>query len=92
MNEELRQKAMDAVADELGDAYDCMRVWEAWSYGTMGPDDFWPVANSEDRVADITTAATAPYAEYITKLEARIAELEKSAAQAVTTRKDEPCQ
>jgi hypothetical protein len=57
VTEDLRQKVCDAVAEALGDAYDCMRVWSAWSYGTMGQDDFWPVAESDERVAEIADAA-----------------------------------
>jgi len=53
-----RQAVYAAVAEALGDsAYDCLRVWEAWGYGTMGPDDFYPVADDEDRVAEIADAA-----------------------------------
>ena len=51
------EKADEAIREALGDAYDCMRVWNAWSYGTMGPDDFWPVAESDERVAEIRNAA-----------------------------------
>lgn len=45
-----RQFLADALADELGDSYDCTRVWSAWSYGTMGADDFVPV---NDRASEI---------------------------------------
>ena len=47
----------EAVAAALGDAYDCTRVWSAWSYGTMGPDDFSLVAEDSDRLREITDAA-----------------------------------
>ncbi|NYT81412.1 hypothetical protein H0A70_07905 [Alcaligenaceae bacterium] len=47
----------EAVAAALGDAYDCLRVWDAWSYGTMGPDDFSLVAEDSDRLREITDAA-----------------------------------
>lgn len=50
------EKADEAIREALGDASDCMRVWDAWSYGTMGPDDFWPVAESDERVAEIRNA------------------------------------
>jgi len=49
--------AKDAVAESLGDAYDCTRVWSAWSYGTMGSDDFSMVAEDSGRVHEITMAA-----------------------------------
>nr|WP_261524480.1 hypothetical protein [Burkholderia multivorans] len=48
----------DAVASAIGSsAYDCMRVWEAWSVGTMGQDDFLPIIDDADRVNEIATAA-----------------------------------
>ncbi|TEA78679.1 DUF551 domain-containing protein [Allopusillimonas ginsengisoli] len=43
------------VTDHLTAAYVCTRVWEAWSYGTMGPDDF--VEASETEMADEIAAA-----------------------------------
>ena len=52
-------KAYEAIREALGDAYDCMRVWSDWDIGTMGPYDFWPVAESDDRVAEIRNAAAA---------------------------------
>jgi len=55
--ENLRKKANDAVAAALGDAYDCGRVWAAWSYGTMGEDDFSLVVEDPDRVSEIAGAA-----------------------------------
>lgn len=57
----LPEAVIDAVAESLGDAYDCWRVWSAWSYGTMGPDDFSMVAEDGDRVAEIATAAIEAY-------------------------------
>jgi hypothetical protein len=51
MNEsELREKIIKVLGPELYGAYDCIRVWEAWSYGTMSQDDFVPV---EDRLGEI---------------------------------------
>lgn len=47
----------DAIAETLGDAYDCTRVWSAWGVGTMSQDDFVPVADDEDRLHELTTAA-----------------------------------
>jgi hypothetical protein len=55
--DELPDSVIDATADAIGGAYDCMRVWEAWDVGTMGPDDFWPVADDPGRVAEIARAA-----------------------------------
>ena len=56
---EKAEKADEAIRDALGDAYDCLRVWNAWSYGAMGPDDFSLVAEDSDRVAEIRNAAAA---------------------------------
>ena len=55
--DELPESVIDAVAEALGDAYDCGRVWSAWSYGTMGPDDFSMVAEDAERVAEIARSA-----------------------------------
>lgn len=55
--DELPESVIDAVAEALGDAYDCGRVWSAWSYGTMGHDDFSLVAEDAERVAEIARAA-----------------------------------
>ena len=51
------EKVMDAIAAALGDAYDCLRVWGAWSYGTMSQDDFVQVVEQQDRLAEIADAA-----------------------------------
>lgn len=53
----LRDKARDAVAEALGDAYDCLRVWSAWGIGTMSQDDFSLVTDDADRIAEIADAA-----------------------------------
>jgi len=55
--ETLHKKAREAVANALGDAWDCHRVWYAWDYGTMGQNDFALVTEDPDRVAEITRAA-----------------------------------
>jgi hypothetical protein len=52
-----REAVHAAVAEALGGAYDCLRVWSAWGYGTMGPDDFSRVSDDDDRVAEIADAA-----------------------------------
>jgi hypothetical protein len=57
LDDQQREAVHQAVAEALGEAYDCTRVWTAWSYGTMGPDDFVPVAEDPDRVAEIADAA-----------------------------------
>ena len=53
------QAVRDAIAEALGDAYDCTRVWSAWGVGTMDQDDFQLVAEDSDRVAEIADAAIA---------------------------------
>lgn len=58
----LRGRVMDAVAEALGDAYDCLRVWQAWGVGTMGPDDFILVSDDVERIAEIADAAIAAMA------------------------------
>lgn len=57
ITEELRQAVIDAVASALGDAYDCTRVWSAWSYGTMSQDDFSLITEDDSRLAEIADAA-----------------------------------
>jgi hypothetical protein len=52
-----RDAVIAAVAEALGNAYDCLRVWEAWRVGTMGEDDFVLVTEDLDRVAEIADAA-----------------------------------
>jgi hypothetical protein len=37
----------DALAETLGDAYDCIRVRSAWGVGTMSEDDFVMVAEAQ---------------------------------------------
>jgi hypothetical protein len=57
LTDEQRESVRTAIAEALGDAYDCTRVWSAWSYGTMGPDDFVLVAEDDDRLSEIADAA-----------------------------------
>jgi len=45
-----RQKLADALYASLAGSYDCSRVWEAWSVGTMTANDFTPM---EDRALEI---------------------------------------
>lgn len=61
------QMVSDAIAETLGNAMDCTRVWSAWQVGTMSQDDFVPVCADSDRLDEITTAAmTAIDASYAT--------------------------
>lgn len=55
--DEAREWVMAAIAQALGNAYDCTRVWEAWSYGTMDEDDFSLIAEDSDRLREIADAA-----------------------------------
>jgi hypothetical protein len=57
VGEQQRNAVIEAVTEALGDAYDCLRVWEAWGVGTMGEDDFELVAENGERVAEIADAA-----------------------------------
>lgn len=45
-----------AVAEALGEAYDCHRVWHAWGVGTMTQDDFSLVGDDPERVVEIAGA------------------------------------
>lgn len=52
------QEAVEEVLEkELYGAYDCTRVWEAWYVGTMSQEDFVPVSNRIDEIADAIIAA-----------------------------------
>lgn len=56
-SENTRQAVIDAIAEALGDAYDCTRVWHAWQVGTMSQDDFVLVTDQSDRLYEIADAA-----------------------------------
>jgi hypothetical protein len=57
LGEQRRNAVIEAVTEALGNAYDCLRVWEAWGVGTMGEDDFELVAENGERVVEIADAA-----------------------------------
>ena len=60
ITEETKAVAVDAVAEALGGyAYDCTRVWQAWSAGTMTEDDFVRVADDHSRLCEIVDAVIA---------------------------------
>lgn len=76
----------NALNEELSDAYDCTRVWQAWGVGTMSERDFVPVL---DRVDLIASSIVAPVLDFVDRhglltaaaeensaLRARVAELE----------------
>lgn len=47
------------VRDHLTAVYSCTRVWSAWSYGTMGQDDFVEASETElaEEIAEAIKAA-----------------------------------
>lgn len=48
-----RRKLIETLDELLRDSYDCGRVWDAWSHGTMTADDFHAVSeNRTDEIAD----------------------------------------
>lgn len=55
---DLREKLIDAIADGLGSALHCNRVWSAWNVGTMSKSDFSSVAESDTpaELADVVLA------------------------------------
>lgn len=59
VNEALKTAIHDALADELFEAMDCMRQWEAWSVGTMSQDDFVIIADDAERMNDLTNVVMA---------------------------------
>ena len=70
----------EEIAEALGEAYDCNRDWSAWSYGTIGPDDFSLVAGDDARLQEIAEAAAsvisahpAPSADRVAELDAQLA-------------------
>lgn len=77
---DLRPVVIEALTDAIGgDAYDCTRVWSAWSVGTMSNDDFVQVV---DRVEEIADAVLAAIIEPIAKVmgDAAVAEHEAAVA------------
>jgi len=79
--EEWRGKVRDDVAAALGESYDCIRVWSAWGYGTMGPDDFVLVAEDDDRLSEIIDAAITPLLTELERLEQHVRELDGSTSE-----------
>lgn len=52
-----REVIAEAISEVLRDTvYSCSRVWEAWQYNTMTPDDFSPAWEDEE-VLDSAAAA-----------------------------------
>lgn len=65
-----------AVAEALGEAYDCHRVWHAWGVGTMTQDDFSLVGDDPERVVEIAGAVLDLCREPFELLQAQVARLE----------------
>ena len=42
-----KEVVAETVAEQLRGTWHCNRVWEAWSIGTMGRNDFSPVDESD---------------------------------------------
>ncbi len=59
---DLEELIAEHLGGELGDSYDCTRVWEAWSVGTMSEEDFEPVRERLGDLAAGLAARIAPFA------------------------------
>jgi nucleotide-binding universal stress UspA family protein len=58
-----KEAVMDALAQSLGStAYFCTRVWQAWHVGTMSAEDFVPIAENSEALADAADAVLAAVA------------------------------
>lgn len=55
--EQVAEAVEGDIAEAIGTAYDCIRVWEAWWVGTMRADDFQPITDNPERLREISTAA-----------------------------------
>jgi hypothetical protein len=42
-----RDALIEIINEHASDALWCSRVWSAWSYGTMTPDDFIQLSETE---------------------------------------------
>ena len=56
MNDEMIKRLSESLLPYLTGTYDCIRVWEAWSVGTMGEDDFEEVSENPERLNEIAQA------------------------------------
>lgn len=59
---ELTEQIADIISSNMYGVYHCTRVWEAWSVGTMGEDDFESYAESDSplELAELIVAALKP--------------------------------
>lgn len=53
----LQEVVRDVLEQELYGTYDCTRVWEAWSVGTMTQNDFFPATDRIDEIVDAIVTA-----------------------------------
>jgi ribosomal protein L37AE/L43A len=76
---ESRVPVRDAIAEALGDAYDCTRVWSAWQVGTMDQNDFSLIVEDDSRLDELAEAAIQAYDNSeVTRLRAQLASTEQS--------------
>jgi hypothetical protein len=75
-----REAVRTAIAEALGDAMDCTRVWEAWRVGTMTDRDFSLVAEDDGRLSEITDAAITAFARYATTVRSEVSVAQALAA------------
>lgn len=78
----IRDRLRESLAETLGEAMDCTRVWEAWGVGTMGPNDFQIITEDDERLEEIVDAAlsalsTAPHMDKWIKCSNRLPEPSK---------------
>lgn len=50
--EEVKRRLYSCLTASLIDSYDCSRMWEAWSVGTMRETDFIPVVDRLSEIVD----------------------------------------
>ncbi|MDJ0322137.1 hypothetical protein [Pseudarthrobacter sp. PS3-L1] len=51
--DELAAQLADKIPDDI---YSCVRVWEAWGFGPMRQEDFTPVVQDADVMAELADA------------------------------------
>ena len=57
ITKEIKEKIRAVIVEVIGNnAYDCTRDWSAWRYGTMDENDFIPIIDQAERLAEIADA------------------------------------
>ena len=57
ITEEIKKGIYNAITTAIGkNAYDCVRVWDVWECGTMYKNDFIPIIDQAERLAEIADA------------------------------------